>query len=406
MTSRVVIVGAGQAGVQGAFSMRQAGYDGEIVMIGEEPVLPYQRPPLSKAYLKNEVSEERLHLKPPQFYEQQKIDVRLSERAEQVDPKAKTVRTSSGTVVSYDALLLATGAPPRRLPAPGADLENIFYLRTLADSEALQEILSAEGRIVIVGAGYIGLEVAAVARQAGCDVTVLEIAERVLARVGCEEVSSFFETLHRTNGVDLRLSTGLEAFLGEDDKLRAVKLSNGDELECVAALVGVGAAPETALAEAAGLTVDNGIVVNEYARTSDPSVWAAGDCTNFPSPLYGRRVRLESVPNAIEQAKVAGANIAGGNIVYDAPPWFWSDQYDVKLQTIGLAEGADELVVRGDPKNKKFSVWHFLRDKLLAVDAINDPAAFAVARRMIVNGADIQREKIADETSDLKSMLS
>lgn len=406
MENRTIIIGAGQAGAQGGQSLRQAGYEGEILMIGEEPFLPYQRPPLSKAYLKGELTQERLFLRPQQFYEQNKIELRLSERVEKIDRENKSVVTSKGDTLCYDRLLIATGAPPRRLPCPGADLENIYYLRSLSDSDALRSIISANGRIVIVGAGYIGLEVAAVARAAARDVTVLEIADRVLARVACEELSEFYQSLHRGHGVDLRLSTGLDGFVGENGALRSVKLSNGEEIECVAALVGIGAAPQVDLAEDAGLDVGNGIVVDDHARTSDPSIWAAGDCANFSSPRYGRRMRLESVPNAIEQAKVACANIAGKDVVYDAIPWFWSDQYDVKLQTIGLAEGADNRVVRGAAASNKFSVWHFSGDVLLSVDAINDPAAFAVAKKAMTIGVEISREAVADESADLKSLLS
>lgn len=406
MTKRTIIIGAGQAGAQGAQSMRQAGYDGDIIIIGDDPALPYQRPPLSKSYLKGELSAERLYLRPEQFYEQQNIGLRLSERVESIDREAKTILTARGDTLSYDSLLLATGAPPRKLQMPGADLTNIFYLRTLLDSDALRSILSVDGRIIVVGAGYIGLEVAAVARAAGCDVTVLEIAERVLARVACKAVSEFYETLHRDHGVDLRLATGLEVFVGEGGVLRAAKLSNGEDIDCAAALVGIGAAPETKLAVDAGLEVDNGIVVDEHARTSDASIWAAGDCTNFPSGRYGKRMRLESVPNAIEQAKVAGANIAGSDKVYDAVPWFWSDQYDVKLQTVGIGDGADETIVRGAQADKKFSVWYFRQGDLLAVDAINDPAAFAVAKRALTVGAKIPRDKLVDETSDLKALLA
>lgn len=405
MAKRTIIVGAGQAGAQGAQSMRQAGYDGDIIMIGDDPAPPYQRPPLSKAYLKGELSAERLYLRPPEFFTQQNIELRLSERVESINRDAKTITSANGDTLSYDSLLLATGAPPRKLQAPGADLSNIHYLRTLKDSDTLRSILSIDGRILVVGAGYIGLEVAAVARAAGREVTVLEIADRVLARVACKAVSDFYETLHRSHGVDLRLSTGLEAFVGEDGAVCGVKLSNGEEIDCAAALVGVGAAPEIKLAAEAGLEVDNGIVVDDHARTSDPSIWAAGDCTNFPSGLYGRRIRLESVPNAIEQAKVAGANIAGGDKVYDAVPWFWSDQYDVKLQTVGIGDGADETVLRGLPAEKKFSVWYFREGGLLAVDAIGDPVAFSVGRKALTTGAVIPRDKLADETSDLKALL-
>ncbi len=404
MNGRAIIIGAGQAGAQAAQSMRQAGFDGEIVMFGGEAEPPYQRPPLSKAYLQGDLDKDRLYLRPPAFYEQQKIDLRRDAPIAAIDRVAKTVTTNSGETLSYDKLLIATGAPPRRLACLGADLKGIHYLRTIADSDALCPVLSGGGRIVIVGAGYIGLEVAASARKAGLDVTVLEMADRVLARVAGKEISAFYENLHRTHGVDLRLGAALDHFEG-GEKVEAAALKSGEEIACGAVLVGVGAAPATALAEAADLRIANGVWTDERARTSDSDIYAAGDCASHPSQIYERRLRLESVPNAIEQAKVAGANMAGGNAVYDAVPWFWSDQYDVKLQTVGVSEGADETILRGDPAAKKFSVWYRQRGRLLAVDAVNDPAAFAISKRLIgKSGLDAKR--LADPETDLKSLAS
>lgn len=400
---RIVIIGAGQAGAQAAASLRQGGYKGAIAMIGAEAAPPYQRPPLSKAYLKGDLEEPRLYLRPAEFYETQAIDLHLGVRATGIDRKAKRVATGDGETHPYDALLIATGAPPRRLNAPGADHAGVYYLRTLADSDALRPMLSAPGRIVIVGAGYIGLEVAAVARQHGREATVLEMAPRVLARVASAPVSEFYQELHRANGVDLRLGAAFEAFEGEG-RVHAVRLKTGERIACIAALVGIGAAPDLSLAKEAGLEVDNGIVVDEYARTSDPAIFAAGDCANFPSPRYGRRVRLESVPNAIEQAKAAAANMTGGAVVYDALPWFWSDQYDVKLQTVGLSEGYDNLVLRGDPAAKKFAVWYLKDGKALAVDAINDPASFAMGKKLILAGATLDAAKLADAGVDVRTL--
>lgn len=400
---RAVIIGAGQAGAQGAISLRQAGFDGEILLFGDEDALPYQRPPLSKAYLQGELAPDRLYLRPPAFYDAQDITLRLGERVAKIGRQAREIETQAGERIPYDKLLIATGAPPRRLNAPGADLPGVHYLRTLADSDALRPVLDTQGPVVIVGAGYIGLEVAAVARKAGRQVTVLEMADRALARVAVRQVSDFYEKLHRDAGIDLRLGAALEGFVGEK-WLEGARLSSGEVIECETALVGVGAVPETDLAGTAGLKVDNGIVVDEYARTSDPHIFAAGDCTNFPSPRYGRRMRLESVPNAIEQAKAAGANMAGKSVIYDALPWFWSDQYDVKLQTAGLGEGADEIVVRGDAAEKAFSVWHLKGGKILAVDAINDPASFAMGRRLITTGAATDTAKLADPSTDLKTL--
>ncbi len=404
MGERAIIIGAGQAGAQAAASLRQARFGGEITMFGAETEPPYQRPPLSKAYLQGELAAERLFLRPAAFYEQQKIDLRLGERIAKIDRAAKVVFTERSESLAYDSLLLATGAPPRRLDCPGADIKGVHYLRTIADSAALKPAFTSGGRLVIVGAGYIGLEVAASARKAGLDVTVLEMADRVLARVAGKEISAFYEKTHRDHGVDLRLRVTLEGFEG-DRQVRSVILDTGEKIPCTAVLVGVGARPSTRLAEEAGLTLANGVWTDDHARTSDPAIYAAGDCASHPSPIYGRRMRLESVPNAIEQAKVAAANMAGGDVVYDAVPWFWSDQYDVKLQTVGVSEGADRTVVRGDPDAPKFSVWYLQNGRLLAVDAINDPAAFAVSKRLIAAKGVIDAKSLADPGTDLKSLI-
>ena len=405
MAGAAIIIGAGQAGAQGAMSLRQSGYDGDIIMIGAEAVLPYQRPPLSKAYLKGELTRERLFLRPKEFYETHNIQLKLGCRATLIDRGAQTIHTDNGETLGYECLLLATGAPPRKLHAPGATLPGVFYLRSIADSDCLRPVLSGKGRVVIVGAGYIGLEVAAVARQAGRDVTVLEMSDRVLARVASPLVSKFYENLHRAAGVDLRLGATMESFVG-DSVLEGVKLADGEIIDCSAALIGIGAVPEVELAAEAGLEIANGIVVDEYARTSDPHIWAAGDCASFPSPRYGRRVRLESVPNAIEQAKAAGTRRAGGSHIYVALPWFWSDQYEVKLQTVGLSEGHDELVVRGDAATKCFAVWYLKDGKAIAVDAINDPASFVIGKRLIMGGVTLDPTALADIGIDLKSLAS
>ncbi len=405
MSERIIIVGAGQAAAQAAQSLRQSGFEGVIVMVGEEAEPPYQRPPLSKAFLQGEIEADRLFLRPPAFYEQQKIDLKTGVRVGAIDRAAQMISTAAGEKLSYDKLLLATGAPPRRLNCQGADLPGVHYLRTIADSEALRPALASGGRLVIIGAGYIGLEVAASARKAGLKVTVLEMADRVLARVAGKEISAFYEGLHRDRGVDLRLAAALDHFEGRG-RIEAAVLKTGEKIPCDCVLVGVGAAPATSLAEAADLRIANGVWTDERTQTSDPSIFAAGDCASHPSPIYGRRLRLESVPNAIEQAKVAGINMAGGAAVYDAVPWFWSDQYDVKLQTVGVSEGADLTVLRGDPAANKFSVWYLQRGRLLAVDAVNDPAAFAASKRLIAANSSPDAKILADPAADLKSLLS
>lgn len=403
MTLQAVIIGAGQAGAQAAQSLRQAGFVGRIVLIGDEPHLPYQRPPLSKAYLQGDLSAERLLLRPAAFFEKETIELRSGVRVQAIDRRAARLSLSDGTSLSYDRLLIATGAPPRRLSCPGADLPGVHYLRTIADSDALRPRLTQGGRLAIVGGGYIGLEVAAVARKAGVEVTLLEAMDRVLARVAGRELSAFYERTHRDAGVDLRLHARVAGFEGRG-RVERILLADGISIPCDAALVGIGAAPATDIAQTAGLAVDNGVVVDEQARTHDPAIFAAGDVANFPSPLYGRRMRLESVPNAIEQAKVAGAGMAGHTAIYDSVPWFWSDQYDLKLQSAGLGEGADQTVLRGDPAIKRFSIWSLHQGRLIAADCVNDPAAFATARKLIAAKATPAPERLADPGIDYKSL--
>lgn len=405
MAETILIIGAGQAGAQGAASLRQEGFAGAIVMLGDESAPPYQRPPLSKAFLDGTLDETRLFLRPAAFYEKERIDLRPGARVAAIDRAGKAVALESGERLSYDRLLIATGAPPRRLACPGADLAGVHYLRTIADSLALRPVLAAGGPLAVVGAGYIGLEVAAVARKAGLKVTVIEAMERCLKRVAGAPVSAYFEALHRGRGVDFRFGARLEGFEGAG-RVEAARLDTGEAIPCAAVLVGVGAVPATGLAEAAGLKVDNGLWVDETARTADPAIWAAGDCANFPSPLYGRRMRLESVPNAIEQAKAAAANMAGRETVYDAAPWFWSDQYEVKLQTAGIGEGADEIVTRGEAGSLKQAVWYLKGGRLLAVDAMNDIPAFAAGKRLIAAKAAPPVKILADPDADLKSLLS
>lgn len=405
MSGQAVIIGAGQAGAQGAQSLRAAGYRGRIVLLGEELAAPYQRPPLSKAYLQGTIATDRLALKPDAFYTQNDIDLRLGRRAVSIDRATARVETESGETIPYDRLLIATGAPPRKLNCPGTELSGVHYLRTIADCEGLRPVLATARRIVIVGAGYIGLEVAASARKAGREVTVLEAQSRVLQRVAGTDISAFFDTLHRAHGVDLRLNAMLSGFEGRGKIERAV-LTSGERIDCDAVLIGVGAAPAIALAVEAGLAIDNGVATDEHAQTSDPAIFAAGDCASHPSRLYGRRIRLESVPNAIEQAKVAGANMAGGDLVYDAVPWFWSDQYDVKLQTAGVAEGADAVITRGDPAVARFSVWSLQKGRVLAVDAVNDPASFLASKKIIAAKTPVDAKSLADPATDLKSLAS
>ena len=412
MSERVLIIGAGHAGGQCAASLRQKGWDGEIVIAGEEAYPPYQRPPLSKAFLAGDLAAERLFLKPAAFYEQQRIEVRPGARAVRIDRDAGAVGFADGSAVDYDVLVLATGARVRRLGVPGADLPGVGYLRDIADVDALRPRLRPGARLVIVGAGFIGLEVAAVAAKLGAEVAVLEAADRVMSRVTGAAVSHFFEDLHRGHGVDLRLGAALAGFeSGEGGDVALARLADGSSLPCDLAVIGVGVIPNTEIAAEAGLETDDGIVVDELTRTADPAIYAVGDCTRHPSAYCGGELRLESVHNALEQAKTAAAAICGAPAAYDQVPWFWSDQYDVKLQTVGLRYGpgdwrSDREILRGAPSEKKFSVFYMKGERLIAADSISSPADHMVARRLIAAKKAVSPEALADPALDLKTLLS
>jgi 3-phenylpropionate/trans-cinnamate dioxygenase ferredoxin reductase subunit len=399
--AHVVIVGAGQAGAACAAKLRALGFDGAITMIGAEPSPPYQRPPLSKGYLMGEMEEERLWLRSADFYADQGITLRLGRRADALDTAARVV-TVGGEAIGYDDLVLTTGSVPRRLPAAvGGDLDGVYTVRTLADVDAMRAEFVAGRRLVIVGGGYIGLEAAAVAAKLGLDVTVLEMAPRILQRVAAPETSDYFRALHGAHGVKILESTGLERLLGEG-RVSGVRLSDGRELEADFVIAGVGIVPGTALAEAAGIALDNGIATDAMGRTSAPHVWAAGDCASFP--WKGGRLRLESVGNAIDQAEVVAENILGGSVAYDAKPWFWSDQYDCKLQIAGLNTGYDRIVTRAGADGA-VSFWYYRGDALLAVDAMNDSRAYMVGKRLIEMGKSPDAAVVADPATELKALL-
>ena len=402
MTDQVVIVGAGHGAGQVVATLRQQKYAGRIVLIGEESWLPYQRPPLSKKFLAGDMPAERLFVKPPSFYEDPAIDLRLGTRVEAIDRKARSVRTADGETIHYTDLVLATGSRVRRLDLPGSDLAGIHYLRGIDDVNAIRHDLGPAERIVIVGAGYIGLEVAAVAAELGKMVTVVEMADRVMSRVVSPGLSSFYADVHRAAGVELRLGTGVAGFAGAGGRVSGVSISGGETLPADLVVVGVGIVPNVELAADAGLETDDGIVVDEHCRTADPHVFAIGDCTAHPSRVYGRRIRLESVPNALEQARVAVLNILGGDDVYDQVPWFWSDQYDLKLQIVGLSTGYDRTVLRGDPATRSFSCAYFSGDRLIAVDAVNNPKDFMQAKALIANGATPDPDRLGDAAVPLK----
>ena len=397
---RVVIIGAGQAGAALAAKLRALGHTGEIVMLGDEPAPPYQRPPLSKAYLLGEMEEDRLWLRAPEFWAEHNVDLRLGQAVTNLDPTAKTV-TVGGEVLEYDHLALTTGSAPRRLPAAiGGALEGVYTVRTLADVDAMRSEFQPGRKVIIVGGGYIGLEAAAVAAKLGLDVTVLEMAPRILQRVAAPETSDYVRALHQAHGVKLLESTGLDRLVG-DDRVEGALLKDGRQIPADFVIVGVGITPNTHLADEAGLEIDNGIATDALGRTSDPAIWSAGDCASFP--WKGGRIRLESVGNAIDQAEAVAANILGAGATYEAKPWFWSDQYDLKLQIAGLNMGYDRIVTRKG-EGDVASFWYYRGADLLAVDAMNDSRAYMVGKRLIEMGKSPAPEVI-ETAADLKPLL-
>jgi 3-phenylpropionate/trans-cinnamate dioxygenase ferredoxin reductase subunit len=403
---RVVILGAGHAGGSAAAALRHFGHQGPIVLVGDEPLLPYQRPPLSKAWLKGEADEEELQLRPPSFYAENDIAVRLGITATRIDREARQVALSDGEVLPYDALIIATGARARRLNLPGEEMARTLELRTAADAEMLKAAIAPGKRLMIVGGGYVGLEVAASARALGAEAVVIEREPRILARVACPILSDFFTAYHRKHGVRFELGAAVEALEGEGGQVTAARLTDGRRLACDLVLVGVGALPNQELAQEAGLECHHGIVVDEAARTSDPAIFAIGDVTRRPLPLYGRMFRLESVPNALEQAKQAAAAIAGHKPPPHEVPWFWSDQYDLKLQIAGLPFDIDDLVVRGEPQSDRFAVFHMKGDAIQAVEAINSPAEFMGGKLLIGSQKPVSREKLADPSISMKEVAN
>lgn len=403
MTESVLIVGAGQAASQLIASLRQDGFAGPIALVGDEPYIPYQRPPLSKAFLAGELARERLFIKPDEFYTEAKVALYLNTRATAIDRARNVVKLADGKELSYATLAIATGSRVRKLPLPGADLAGCYYLRGIADVELLQDKLKAGNRVAIIGAGYIGLEVAAVAAKHKLKVTVLEALPRVMARAACPELSDFYEDVHRKAGVDIRCNMKLEAIEKSGNAL-AIKTSGGI-VEADFVLIGIGIVANVELAADAGLKVDNGIVVDDHACTDDPAIYAIGDCANLPSSYSTTgRVRLESVQNAIDQAKHAAAAINGKPKPYNEVPWFWSDQYDLKLQIAGLAAPDDQLVMRGDPTSRSFAVFRLRDGVVAAVEAVNAAPEYMMGRRLIAARARVAPERLADKTVPMKDM--
>jgi 3-phenylpropionate/trans-cinnamate dioxygenase ferredoxin reductase subunit len=398
------VIGGGQAGAQAVDTLRREGFGGRLMLIGEEPHLPYQRPPLSKKYLAGELAAERLLFRHRAFYDEHRIELKLGRRVTRVDPSAHRVVLAGGEEMTYDRLLLCVGASSRQLTCPGAELPGVHYLRSLADVEAISLRLKPGARAVIIGGGYIGLETAATARKLGCAVTVLEMADRVMNRVVAPSVSDFFEHEHRTQGVKIICNTRVVRLEGAGCVERVV-CADGSTYEADLLVVGVGAVANTELAAETGLACENGIVVDQYCRTSDPAIYAAGDCTNHPSPRFGMRVRLESVDNAFEQAKAAALNLLERPLVHDRVPWFWSDQYDNKLLIVGLSQGFDQQVQRGDPATRSFSVCYLKGGELVSVEAINHSKDYMAARKLIAERARPDFNKLADPEVALKEAI-
>lgn len=405
--ARVVIVGAGHGGGNMATSLRQAGHEGPITLIGDEPIVPYHRPPLSKAYLKGTMTRDTLKLRPESWYESSGVTLRLGVAARAIDPAARTVTLADGSRLDYDVLVLATGSRARRLAIPGADLSGVHHLRSVTDAEAIRAALGPGKKLAIIGGGYVGLEAAASAIALGAQVTLIEREPRILARVACEPLAAFFDGYHRANGVEIITSALVEAFEGAS-VVSGVRLGDGRAIACDAVLVGVGAALNDGLAREAGLACeDGGVVVDEDARTSAPGIYAIGDMTWRPLPLYGGRMfRLESVPNAAEQAKRAAAAIVGKPAPPHEAPWFWSDQYDLKLQIVGVPFDSHRLVVRGAFDKAKFAIFH-LSDtgQVLAVEAVNMAGAFMAGRTLVAEGRVVDPVQLADLDEPMKAIL-
>ncbi len=404
MISTILIIGGGQAGAQAIDTLRREGFGGRLVLIGDEPELPYQRPPLSKKYLSGEMPADRLVFRHRSFYDEHRIELKLGKQAVRLDAGARRVELADGEKLTYDRLLLCLGAESRRLTCPGAALPGVHYLRALADVAPIQAGFKPQARVVIIGGGYIGLETAATCRKMGCEVTVLEMADRVMNRVVAPSVSQYFAEEHRAHGVTLICDMGVVCLEGRG-RVEHVVCADGTRHAADLVIVGVGAVPITELASAAGLACDNGIVVDEYCRTSDAAIYAAGDCTNHPSPRFGRRVRLESVDNAFEQAKTAALNLLDKPVAHDRVPWFWSDQFDNKLLIVGLSQDHDRQVLRGDPASRSFSVCYLKGRELLAVEAINHSKDYMAARKLIADRALMHLDKLADNELALKEAI-
>lgn len=404
MKGPIVVVGAGQAGASFVSRHVALGGDAPVMLIGEEPDAPYQRPPLSKKFLTGELERDRLWIRQPDWYGQNGITARFGTRIAELVPSQRTVITDSGERIGYGKLVLCTGSRPRLLPdALGGSLDGVHTLRKIGDADRLSERLGGSRRLIVIGGGYIGLEIAASARKLGLEVTVIEMAERILQRVASEQTSRYFRSLHRDHGVEILESTRIARIAGRDGVARGVELDSGEMIEADAVLVGIGALPNVELAEASGIDCENGICVDETCRTSDADIHAAGDCTSFVR--NGQRIRLESVQNAADQGDLTARVLCGHDDRYAPVPWFWSEQYDCMLQIAGLSQGFDRTVIRRNSTSGGQSAWYYIGERLIAVDAMNDTKSYAFGRRMLEMGMHPRADQVEDEQTDLKALL-
>lgn len=402
MQSQIIIIGAGQASAVAAATLRKEKYTGTIRIFGDESYPAYDRPPLSKHYLAGDMDAPKLLIRPEEFYTDNDIELHTNTHVTSIDADTNQVVTAKGKVYSYDKLVIATGSRARQLDLPGSDLEGIFYLRTLNDVDLIRAAMSSAKTLCIIGGGYVGLEVAAVASVAGLDVTVIETQDRILQRVTTPEMSDYYHNLHVGRGVNIMLNKAVTGFDGGESVAKV--LCGDDSVDADIVIIGVGIIPNVEIAQHAGLECNNGILVDDHGQTSNPDIYAAGDCTNHPNRLLGRRLRLESVPNAIEQARVACINLLGGDLEYASIPWFWSDQYELKLQMVGFSSDGDSSIVRGDKSTNSFAVFHLKQGRVVAVDAVNSSKAFMLGKRLY--GKTVDANLLADESIELKSFLS
>ena len=401
-----MIVGAGQAAVQAVDTLRREGFTGKLTMVGDEPWVPYQRPPLSKKYLAGALDRDRLSIRPPEFFGHHGVQVHWGRRVTEIAPRERRVRLDDEQLLPYDALLIATGSRPRPLMVPGTELEGVHYLRTIADADRIRAAHSPGARVVIIGGGYIGLEVAATARELGMEVTVLEMADRVVNRVTCPEVSAFYQAEHARQGVRIRCNEVVRALHGDGaGRVRAVLTEQGGEYPAKIVVVGIGVMPADEVAKAAGLQCENGVITDGHCRTSDAGIWAAGDCASHLNRQYGRLLRLESVDNAFEQGTTVAHNLLGNNTLHDKLPWFWSDQFDLKLVIVGISQGYDSVVMRGSPASRSFSVCYLRAGELIAIDTVNSPKDQVAARKLIPAHVRPRVDKLADPGVPLKDAV-